>query len=110
MSKKKSKSRKRFEQLNALVDVIAPTLHGPSQLAVMMVCYRHAGVRGEFRVSCRRIAKSTSLSVRQVMRLLAQLTQLGVIERLCDHQGPIPAKYRITGKAANHGTAEMIRS
>jgi hypothetical protein len=110
VSNAKSKSQKRFEQLNRIVDRIAPTLQTPSQVAVLLVCYRHAFERGHFRVSIRRIADATRLSTRQVMRVMDQLRRLGVIDLLEEHRGPVPAQYRITGELANSDTGVTNKS
>ena len=99
MTSHRHKTSVRFQQLNKLVDDIGPTLQ-TSQFAVVMVCYRHAKKQGYFCVSCRRIAKSTNLSIRQVNRLMQQLISLGVIERIHDHRGPRPVVHRIKYEVA----------
>lgn len=96
----KRKSQKRFEQLNRIVDEVGPTLRTPAHLAVLFVCFRHAGPQGRFAVSNARIARSCSLSARQVVRIMDDLESVGVVKLLSEHQGPIPKRYRITGEVA----------
>jgi len=96
----KRKSARRFEQLNLIVDTIAPTLKSASHVAVLMVCYRHADPNGRFRASKSRIALACNLSVRQTVRVMKDLEVAGVIVKERDHDGPIPQRYRITGETA----------
>lgn len=102
----KRKSQKRFEQLNQIIDDIAPTLPSPTHLAVLMICFRHGRQGGYFTVSTNRIAKSARLARRQTRRIIDDLETVGVIEMVSEHQGPIPRKYRITGRRAN-GVAQV---
>lgn len=96
----KRKSEMRFEQLNQLVDDIAPTLPTPAHVAVLFCCYRHARERGHFQVSTKRIADGARVSERHAKRLIDDLERFEVIEMEREHQGPIPRRYRITGNAA----------
>jgi CRP-like cAMP-binding protein len=97
----KKKSQKRFEQLNRLVDDVTGTLPAVAHVAVLLVCFRHAMAGGTFRLSTRRISEATKLSGRHVVRVMADMRSGGVIEQLEEHKGPLPAKYRITGKLFN---------
>lgn len=96
----KRKSEMRFEQLNQLVDDIAPTLPTPAHVAVLFCCYRHARERGHFQVSTKRISASTKVSPRHARRIIDDLEQLKVIELMREHNGPIARQYRITGNPA----------
>ncbi len=109
MSTPKRKSQLRFEQLNLIVDEVAPSLRSPSQVAVLVVCYRHASPSGKFGICTARIAKSSKLSHRQARRVLDELEALGVIKSLSDHVGPIAKQYRITGKRANGDMGDPIK-
>lgn len=100
----KRRSQKRFEQLNLIVDKIAPALPTSTHVAVLMICFRHGGSHGEFRVSTARIACSACVSERQAKRVINELERAEVIELLEEHQGPIPRQYRITGKVPNGDT------
>lgn len=97
----KRKSQKRFEQLNHIVDNVAPTLKSASHVAVLLVCYRHAWTGGTFQISNRRIADSAGTTHRHARRVMDDLEAAGVIELVAEHQGPIPRRYRITGRSAN---------
>ncbi len=95
------KSTMRFEQLNQLVDDIAPTLPTTAHVAVLFCCYRHARELGHFQVSTRRISEATKVSERHVKRVINDLERGSVIKMEREHQGPIPRQYRITGNAFN---------
>ena len=105
----KRKSQKRFEQLNHIVDNVAPTLASASHVAVMLICYRHAREGGTFQVSNRRIAHSAGVTERHVKRVMGDLESCGAIELQREHQGPIPRRYRITGRSANGDTHVPIK-
>lgn len=109
MNKPKRKSTQRFEQLNLLVDVVCPSLTSPSHVAVVMVCYRHARENGEFQVSTERIARAVRLSERHVKRVLDDLERASVLKMKLEHRGPIPRRYRFTGKPANGDTHVTIK-
>lgn len=96
VSSAKRKSSKRFEQINKLVDEISPQLKSPSQVAVLLVCWRHAR-DSCFQVSTRRIAKSVGLGWRQVTRIMDALELIGILVLVKESEGPIPKRYRITG-------------
>ncbi|MDV6034057.1 MAG: hypothetical protein F9B45_28980 [Phycisphaera sp. RhM] len=100
MPSPKRKSQKRFEQLNRIVDDIAPTLPSSTHTAVLLVCFRHARQGGAFRVSTRRIADAAGVTPRWVQKVLDDLEQLGVVTLCEEHKGPIPRQYRITGNVA----------
>lgn len=101
----------RFEQLNRITDMIGPTLPSASHVAVLHVAWRHAGPRGHFSVSTKMLARQCRLSNRQAGRLIDDLERLGVIKEVCDHKGPIPKRYQITGRAAANGdTHDAIKS
>jgi predicted ArsR family transcriptional regulator len=85
-------------------------LRNPTRVAVILVCYRHADENGEFEVSNKRIAKAVCLSERQAKRVLNDLERIGVLKLLKEHQGPIPRRYRITGKPANHDMGDTINA
>lgn len=96
----KRKSQKRFEQVNDLVDRIAPTLPAATHVAVVLVAWRHA-TNGRFRLSASQVAKSVSGSLRNVRRVLDELEEGGVIVKVSDEQGTIPRTYRFTGNVFN---------
>lgn len=100
----KRKSQQRFQQLNRIVDDIAPTLPSASHVAVLLCCYRHARTGGAFQVSTKRIAEACRLSHRQVRRVIDDMETGGVIEMTKEHEGPIPRRYRITGQVLNGDT------
>ena len=104
----KRKSAMRFEQLNQLVDDIAPSLPQTAHVAVLFCCYRHARERGHFQVSARRIAEATKLSERHVKRVLDDLERGEVIEMVREHNGPIPKQYQITGNPFNSDTMSPL--
>lgn len=108
--KAKRKSSQRFEQLNRLVDNVAPSLPSPSHVAVAMVCYRHARENGAFQVSTKRIATSAAIHPRHARRILDDLEKWLVIEMTKDHTGPIPKRYRFTGRLANRDTHVPIKN
>jgi hypothetical protein len=108
--KAKAKSNVRFQQLNRLVDTIAVSLPSASHVAVALVCYRHAREDGVFGVSTNRIAKSTRLSKRQVQRVLDYLEKETVLKLMKEHQGPLPRKYKFTGRTANGDTHVTIKN
>src|SRR6056297_3047546 len=97
----KRKSQQRFEQLNFLVDVVAPSLTKPSQVAAILACYRHATPSGTFRVSTERLARSISVSHRQARRIMDELVDLDVLVVASEHSGPVPRQYRFTGRRAS---------
>ncbi len=103
MSTPKRKSQLRFEQLNRIADVIAQTLPTSTHVAVLMIAYRHAGPGGQFSVSTNRIADACRISDRWAKNVIDDLERLGVIVMLQDHKGPIPRRYKITGRAAANG-------
>ncbi|MCO8121457.1 helix-turn-helix domain-containing protein [Stieleria sp. TO1_6] len=105
----KRKSQKRFEQLNRIIDDIAPTLPSASHLAVLLICFRHGRQAGFFRASTKRIAKSARLSERHVKRIINDLETAGVVRLEAEHNGPIPRSYRITGQTANGDTHVTIK-
>ncbi|MEO1616828.1 MAG: hypothetical protein AAFV88_13310 [Planctomycetota bacterium] len=109
MQAPKRKSQKRWEQLNRIIDDVAPSLPSASHVAVLMICFRHGRQGGFFRVSTSRIAKSSKLSDRHVKRILDDLEKSGVISLEAEHKGPTPRTYRITGRAAN-GDAHVTNS
>lgn len=94
----KRKSQMRFEQVNQVVDVIAPTLPNASYVAVLLVCWRHADVEGKFRIDQERIAECVRLSTRQVKRILKDLVCGGVLRLVERHRQHTPPRYKITGK------------
>lgn len=100
MHQSKRKSSERFEQLNLIVDEVAPKLPTPAHVAVLFCCFRHARERGHFQVSTRRIATSSKVSERHAKRIIDDLERLQVIAMEREHQGPIPRRYRITGRCA----------
>jgi hypothetical protein len=91
----KTKSRLRFQQLNHIVDIIAPTLPSPSMIAILLTCFRHANVQGYFRVSTSRIARSSGVQVRQTKRLIDHLMSLGVLKFVKERRGSVPRTYQI---------------
>lgn len=101
MAEAKRKSARRFEQLNEIIDEIAPKLPGPSHVAVLLCCFRHGRGAGYFRVSTARLARSTTLQHRRVRYVMDELERMGVIEMITEHKGPIPRTYRIKLKGAN---------
>ncbi|KAA5543580.1 hypothetical protein FYK55_10215 [Roseiconus nitratireducens] len=104
----KRKSQRRFEQLNRIVDVIAPTLPTSTHVAVLLVCFRHARQGGAFQVSTRRIADAVNIKRRRAQYVLDELIELGVVAITEEHKGPIPRKHRITGEVANENTRPPI--
>jgi len=105
----KKKSERRFEQLNMIVDDIAPTLPTPSHVAILLCCFRHGRGAGYFRVSTNRLAKSSCIGKRQVQRVIDDFEKTGIIELVTEHQGPIPRTYRITFKRFNGDTHDTIK-
>ncbi len=91
----KGKSSKRFEQLNLIIDDIAPKLPTAAHVAVLVCCFRHGRGLGFFRVSTQRIAKSTKLQRRRVQYIMDDLERQGVVVLVAEHKGPIPRTYRI---------------
>lgn len=94
MHQAKRKSAKRFEQMNVLVDQVAPKLPTPAHTAVMLCCFRHGNPGGYFRASTERLAKSVGLKKRRIQDILDELEGMGVIRIVKEHQGPIPRVYR----------------
>jgi hypothetical protein len=88
------KNAQRWEQMNYLVDEIAPKLKNATYIAVLWVCFRNGKGFGYFRVSAVRIAKCARTSKRNVQRILDDLERWGVIELTTEHKGPIPRTYR----------------
>jgi hypothetical protein len=106
----KKKSARRFEQLNAIVDDIAPKLPSVSHVAVLLCCFRHGRGLGFFRVSTQRIAKATNLQRRRVQYILDDLERLGAVVLVSEHQGPIPRTYRIPFTSVNGALHCTIRN
>jgi hypothetical protein len=106
--KAKRKSFQRFEQLNHLVDIVAASLKSSSHVAVALVCYRHARENGVFGVSTKRLSDTTRLSTRQVRRVLDDLEKASVIKMVKEHDGPLPRKYKFTGRPSNGDTHVTI--
>jgi len=105
----KQKSDKRWKQFNHLIDTIATTLPSASHVAVVSTCFRHANEDGFFGVSTNRIARSTRLSKRHVQRILDELESSVVLRLVKEHQGPLPRRYKFTGRTANGDTHVAIR-
>ncbi len=101
MNHAKGKSQRRFEQLNIIVDKIAPTLRTPTHVAVLLVCFRHGRGRGYFRASTSRVAASVGIKKRQAVNIFDALEKAGVIELVEEHKGPVPRTYKITFRDAN---------
>ncbi len=101
MDKPKRRSQKRFEQLNHLVDNVAPSLPSATHTAALLCCYRHAKPSGVFSVSTDRLAAAIGVKRRRMQQIFDELESLGVIRLIEPHKGPLPAKYLITGNAAN---------
>lgn len=106
----KRKSTKRFEQLNRIVDIIAPTLPTPSHVAVLLCCFRHGRENGYFRVSTPRLAKTVGLKNRRVQDIIDSLVKLNVLEFVSEHIGPIPRTYKINYKVADGAARCTINS
>lgn len=96
----KVKSDQRWQQFNWIVDHVAPSLPTATHLAVLVCCFRHGRGLGEFSVSTPRIAEACNLKKRRTRYILDELEQLGVIELLEEHRGPLPRTYKITFKQA----------
>lgn len=101
MDKPKRKSAKRFEQLNVIVDEVAPQLPTPTHLAVLLCCFRHGKGVGYFRASTDRLARTVGLKKRRIQDILDELQQMKVIDLVQEHKGPLPRVYRIGFYEAN---------
>ena len=95
----------RFEQVNMIADEIAPTLPTTTHVCVLLVAWRHAERGGCFQVSTKRLATACKITARWAKEIIDDLERLGVIAMIREHQGPIPRRYRITGRAAANGEA-----
>lgn len=97
MRPEKSKSNKRWKQLNAIVDRMLRKLPARHGLA-LLVCFRHADVNRQFRMSAADLANTLGVHRRTARRLLDDLVELRVIEVVEPQRGTIPRTCRITGK------------
>ena len=95
----KQKSRKRFEQMNHIVDHLVKRLDGAEQGA-MFLFFRHADENGEFCVSAKRLADGLGISVRHSKRVFRKLEEKYAIEVLSEAVGTRPRAYRITGEVS----------
>jgi predicted transcriptional regulator len=94
----KARSKKRFEQLNRLVDVVLPSIpkNKGSHRTILLFAFRHASPSGGFVQTKSRIAKCAGISIRQVRRTMKDLESWGLIVRYKEgDRGPIHA-FRIT--------------
>lgn len=98
MHAKKTKSRKRFEQVNTLCDEVLRNLPSLSARLVILIAWRHADIRACFRKSASEIGRSAGLSKRQVQRALTSLVEVGAIRVVSQERGSIPRVYQITGQ------------
>ncbi|QDV25954.1 hypothetical protein Q31a_43230 [Aureliella helgolandensis] len=104
MSTSKSKSARRFQHLNALVDKMlqrVPPRHG----LAMMVFFRHADVDRVFRVSTTVLAKSLGVHQRTARKLFADLEAWKAIQLVEPRQGTIPRVFKITGQLSRKKSA-----
>jgi len=95
---KKRRSQRRFEHVNHLVDTVIRCLPSVSQRLILVVCWRHANPKGEFRVSLKQLARATGICQRQVRRAVNGLVDIGALQVVKPCQGTIPTTYRITGE------------
>jgi hypothetical protein len=108
---KKNKSRKRFEQVNHLVDVVLPTSTNRVASLVLLVGWRHADVNNKFRKSAKELAVACGVTKRHIQRVLDEMLSEGVIEIVSKPLGSIPTTYRITGNRFNsRGDANVTQS
>jgi hypothetical protein len=92
----KQKSHKRFQQVNALIDVVAPKLGNPTLIAVLLVCWRHADERGYFELSFGRIATSAGVSRRNAIRAIQALVSAQAIKTVAVGSGIRASRYRFS--------------
>jgi hypothetical protein len=104
MNTKKTKSAKRFETLNAIVDKLLRRLPARHGLAVL-VCFRHADVNRRFRMSAKDLAKTLGIHLRSARSLLSDLQEWEVIRVVSPQQGTIPRTFELTGKLAREGVS-----
>ena len=95
---KKRKSHMRFEQVNHLVDKVLPTLPGQIEGLVLMVGWRHANIKFQFRKSLSELAQTCGISKRHMQRVLERMEKGGVIKTVSPPRGSIPRVYQITGR------------
>ncbi len=94
---KKRKSHMRFEQVNHLVDRVLPTLPGQIEGLVLMVGWRHANSKSQFRKSTCELARTCGITKRHMQRVLDRMEESGVIKTVSQQRGTIPRIYEITG-------------
>jgi len=107
MSNKRSKSGRRFEQLNRLVDEICPRLQ-PLQSWLLLICWRHANEKGQFRLSVSRMVRQTTKSKRTVQRNLRKLMERGAIRIIDGPKGTSTTTYQITGTILDNPTKRQL--
>ncbi len=97
MSTSKTKSARRFEHLNIIVDKMLRRLPARHGLA-LLVFFRHADVKGVFRVSALDLAKSLGIHARNARKIFDDLETWQVIRLVEPRRGTIPRVFIITGK------------
>ncbi|TWU33883.1 hypothetical protein Poly41_48830 [Novipirellula artificiosorum] len=109
MATSKSKSQRRFEQLNHIVDKLLrqlPARHG----VAMLVCYRHAQANRQFRVSESDLAIALGVDRRTARRLFDDLERWQAIKLVKPKQGTIPRVFVITGKVISEDTTAPTKA
>ncbi|TWT49245.1 hypothetical protein Pla22_44370 [Rubripirellula amarantea] len=100
----KKKSTTRFEQMNHLVDEVIQGL-SPLQAAALFVCFRHANIQGEFKLSATRLANTLGIGKRTAQRVFDGLQREGALEVIKPQKGTIPRTFWITGRPIRGDTA-----
>ncbi len=108
VSTSKTKSARRFEDLNIIVDKMLRKLPSRHGLA-LLVFFRHADVKRRFRVSSKDLAKTLGVHPRTARKLFDDLEEWKVIGLLEPQRGTIPRVFQITGKIARGASASHTR-
>jgi hypothetical protein len=101
---KKSKSARRFETLNAIVDKMLRQLPARHGLA-LLVCFRHADVNRRFRMSANDLAKTLGIHCRSARSLMTDLQSWDVVRMIEPQKGTIPRTFELTGNLAREGVS-----
>lgn len=96
----RKKTRVRFQQVNLLCDEVIRKLPTPTHALWLLVAWRHADVRRQYRKSTTEMAKQVGITKRHGHRIVADLVEIGAIKEIDREKrsGTLPAVYQITGK------------
>ena len=95
-SKPRSRSRKRFEQINHLVDDSFAKMPTATHAAALVEAWRHADSYGRFALSRQRLADTLGISKRHASSIVSTLVAKGYMTMLRKATGTRPPVYKLT--------------